>query len=81
VTRLVSFPLRPLGLTPIATSTLTGVIVSAMGTLMAMLSLYHLARDELGARGAQRTAFYLIIFPTGFFLLQVYTEGLFVSKR
>ena len=77
--RLVSTPLTLIGLTPIATATLAGVIVSFLGTLAAMLSLYDLAKEELGEQGGIRTAFYLIIFPTGMFLAQVYTEGLFVG--
>ncbi len=77
--RLVSIPLQPLGLTPIATATLAGVLVSALGALAAMIALYDLSRDELGEEGALRTAFYLLIFPTGFFLAQVYTEGLFIG--
>ena len=79
VIRLVAFPLRLLHLTPIATSTLAGVIVSVLGTLAGMLALYDLARDELGEAGGFRAAFYLLIFPAGFFLAMVYTEGLFVG--
>lgn len=79
VTRLVAWPLRVLGLTPIATSTLAAVLVSALGTLGGMLALYDLAREELTEAGGIRAAFYLIAFPTGFFLAQVYTEGLFVG--
>jgi len=77
--RLFMFPLKLLGLTPIATATLAGVIVSALGALGAMLALYDMTRDTLGVDGGLRAAFYLIIFPTGFFLIQVYTEGLFVG--
>jgi hypothetical protein len=77
--RLFAFPLRLLGMNPIATATLAGVIVSALGALVAMLALYDLSRDSLGEDGALRAAFYLIVFPTGFFLVQVYTEGLFVG--
>lgn len=76
---LFSFPLGLLKLTPIATATLAGVIVSALGALAAMLALYDLTREQLGEGGALRTAFYLLIFPTGFFLVQVYTEGLFAG--
>ncbi len=76
---LVAWPLKLLGLGPIATSTLGGVIVSALGTLGAMLALYDLTYDSLGEDGALRAVFYLLIFPTGFFLAQVYTEGLFVG--
>ena len=77
--RIFSFPLRILGLTPIATATLAGVMVSALGALLGMLALYDLAREKLGEEGALRAVFYLMIFPTGFFLVQVYTEGLFVG--
>lgn len=77
--RLFSYPLQVFGMNEIATATLAGVIVSALGALLAMLALYDLTRDSLGEQGALRAAFYLIIFPTGFFLVQVYTEGLFVG--
>jgi hypothetical protein len=33
----------------------------------------------LGEEGGLRAVFYLLIFPTGFFLAQVYTEGLFIG--
>lgn len=77
--RLFMFPLNVFGLTPIATATLAGVLVSALGTLGAMYALYDMTKDSLGEDGGIRAAFYLVIFPTGFFLLQVYTEGLFVG--
>ena len=77
--RVFAFPLRIFGLNPIATATFAGVIVSALGALLGMLSLYDLSRANLGEDGALRAVFYLIVFPTGFFLLQVYTEGLFVG--
>lgn len=77
--RIFAYPLSLFGMNAIATATLAGVIVSALGTLLGMLALFDLTRDSLGEDGALRAAFYLIIFPTGFFLLQVYTEGLFVG--
>ena len=77
--RLFAIPLSLFGLNPIATATLAGVIVSALGALGAMFALYDLTYDSLGEEGALRAAFYLIIFPTGFFLVQVYTEGVFVG--
>lgn len=77
--RLFAFPLQVFGMNPIATATLAGVVISALGTLMGMLALYDLTRDSLGEEGALRAVFYLIIFPTAFFLIQVYTEGLFVG--
>ena len=77
--RLLSIPLSLLGMTPIATATLAGVLISALGALAAMLALYELAEPELDEAGGLRAAFYLVIFPSGFFLAQVYTEGLFVG--
>lgn len=77
--RLFMFPLSLLGLTPIATATLAGVIVSALGALGAMFALYDMTKDSLGEEGGLRAAFYLIIFPTAFFLVQVYTEGVFIG--
>ena len=76
---LFTWPLKIFGLTSIATATLAGVIVSALGTLGAMLALYDLTQDSLGEDGAMRAIFYLLIFPSAFFLLQIYTEGLFVG--
>ena len=76
---LVHWPLKIFGLNPIATSALGGVIVSAFGTLAGMYALYDLARDSLEEDGAMRAVFYLLIFPTGFFLVQVYSEGMFVG--
>lgn len=77
--RLFSLPLGLLGMDPIATATLAGVIVSALGTLVAMISLYDLTRETLDEDGRMRAVFYLLIFPTAFFLVQIYTEGLFVG--
>src|SRR6185295_19761517 len=77
--RVLAFPLRVFGLDPIATATLAGVLISALGTLFGMLALFDLTRDSLGEEGALRAAFYLIVFPTGFFMVQVYTEGLFIG--
>lgn len=77
--RALSAPLSLFGLNAIATATLAGVAVSVLGTLAAMLALYELARGELGDEGGIRAAFYLVIFPSAFFLAQVYTEGLFVG--
>lgn len=77
--RGLSIPLSVLELNPIAIATLAGVTVSVLGTLAAMLALYELAKPELGKEGGLRAAFYLLIFPSGFVLAQVYTEGLFLG--
>lgn len=79
VIRALSLPLRVSGLNDIATATLAGVMVALVGALGGMIALYELVRDELGEDGGVRTAFYLLIFPSGFFLAQVYAEGLFIA--
>jgi hypothetical protein len=44
-----------------------------------MWGIYVLARDPWGEEGGIRAAFYLLIFPSGFFLAQIYTEGVFIG--
>lgn len=75
---------------------LAGIIVSALGGLLAMLALCRLmavlarrrkspdsddsaSTGRWGGVSGLRAAFYLLIFPTGFYLAQVYTEGLFIG--
>jgi len=79
VMHLFAIPLSLLQLNPIATATLAGVIVSALGALAAMLALYDLTYEALGDDGGMRAVFYLLIFPTSFFFVQVYSEGLFAG--
>ena len=50
--RVFSWPLSLWVLNDIATATLAGVVVSLLGTLMAMLALWELARPHLGEEGA-----------------------------
>ncbi len=77
--RVVSTPLTWFGVEPIAAATVAGVAVSLLAALAATAALYRLARPHLGEGGAHRAAFYLLIFPSGFFLAQVYTEALFLA--
>jgi hypothetical protein len=79
VMRAFMLPLGLLGMNAIATATLAGSIVSLLGTLAGMLALYDLTRDFFDDDGVIRTVFYMLIFPTGFFLAQIYTEGLFIG--
>jgi hypothetical protein len=78
-------------------ATLAGIILSALGGLLAMLGLARLMaylerRRKVGEGGTAeatgsswggshglRAALYLLVFPTGFYLAQVYTEGLFIG--
>lgn len=77
--RALSFPLGVLNLNPIAAASVAGVVISLLGTLVALLALWDMTREQLGEEGAWRAAFYLLIFPTSFFLAMVYTEGLFIG--
>lgn len=79
--RAVAWPLKPLGLTPVATATLAGTIVSLAGALAAMLAIADLAAGAEGAERGEgiRAAAYLLVWPASFFMAQVYTEGLFLG--
>jgi hypothetical protein len=77
--RVLMLPLSLLttGLSPTGIATLAGVIVSALGTLAGLLALADLTSQDKPFN--LRAATYLLIFPSSFFLAQVYTEGLFVG--
>jgi hypothetical protein len=82
--RLLAIPLGGLGLNAIAAATLAGVLISLVGSLAGMIALYDLTRFDATRSSSDhatglRSAFYLVSFPTSFFLAQVYTEGLFVG--
>lgn len=78
--KIVRAPLLLLpDITPIGASALAGVIISLLGTLGGMIALYDIARVHLSERAATFAAYSLLIFPSSFFLAQVYTEGLFVG--
>lgn len=79
VVRAFALPLKLLGLNPIATATLAGVIVAALGTLAGMLALWDMTRPYFEEEDAYRAVFYAFIFPTAFFFVMVYTEGLFIG--
>lgn len=76
--RIVAIPLQIFGLSTTATATLAGLIISALGTLAGMFALFDILRDQ-SEKAGYNAAFYLLIFPTSFFLLTIYTEGLFVG--
>jgi hypothetical protein len=57
---------------------LAGVVVSLACTLGALVLLYRVAEQRLGADGARRTLLYLALFPTALFLQAVYSESLFL---
>jgi hypothetical protein len=77
--KVVRLPFTLLPITPIAASTIAGLIISLLGTLAAMIALYDIVRGELGDEGGIRAGFMMLIFPTSFFFAVVYTEGMFVG--
>jgi Mannosyltransferase (PIG-V) len=77
--RLIAGPLQALGLEPLAAASVAGVAVSLLAALLATLALFSIAQRRLGDGAGIRAAFYLLVFPTGFFLAQVYTEAFFLA--
>jgi hypothetical protein len=77
--RVVAAPAAALGMEPVTAAAFAGVALSLLSALGAMFALYHLARPHLGEGGGVRAAVYLLIFPTGFFLAQVYSEAFFLA--
>ena len=77
--RIVAAPAAALGMEPVTAAAFAGIAVSLVAALVAMLALHRLARPQLGEDGGVRAAFYLLIFPTGFFLAQVYSEAFFLA--
>ncbi len=86
----------PSGLTTTGLATLCGIVVSALGGLLALLALARLmaylerrrCADTSGdwpsgsawaGPSGLRAALYLLVFPTGFYLAQVYSDGLFLG--
>ena len=56
-----------------------GVLVATLISFLPGLLLYQLARCDLGEEAAFRAMLVLFLFPTGFFIHIVYTEGLFLT--
>lgn len=79
--RALAWPLKPLGLSPVATVTLAGVLISLAGSLAAMIAIADLAASARTAAPGDdwRAAAYLLVWPASFFMAQVYTEGLFLG--
>jgi hypothetical protein len=55
-----------------------GLAVSNLACFAALMVLYRLTALELGAATAERTVWYLVAFPTAFFLSAAYNASLFV---
>jgi hypothetical protein len=76
------FPLLPLLiriLTPLAGSSLVaGLLITNLALLGASILFYRLADAEFGAAVADRSVWYLLIFPASFFGSAIYSESLFL---
>ncbi|HMU93997.1 MAG TPA: mannosyltransferase family protein [Anaerolineales bacterium] len=57
---------------------LTGVLLSNLAFLGALIFFYLLTEREFDSDSARRAVFYLAFFPTSFFFSSLYTESLFV---
>ncbi|GHJ44734.1 hypothetical protein Cs7R123_20760 [Catellatospora sp. TT07R-123] len=56
-----------------------GLAVSALCCLAALILLHRLATELSGADDARRATFYLLAFPTGFYLVAAYNESMFLA--
>lgn len=55
------------------------LIVSILACLAALVLVHRLATELLGPDIARRATFYLLAFPTGFYLAAAYNESLFIA--
>jgi hypothetical protein len=56
-----------------------GLLVSHLSLLIALFLFYELVKLDYDKKIAHRTLLYLLIFPTAFFFVSVYTESLFLA--
>jgi hypothetical protein len=55
------------------------LVVSVTSCYAALVMMHRLASAILGTDAARRTIFYLLAFPTGFYLAAAYNESLFIA--
>jgi len=78
------FPLYPLlvrGANPVLPGGTfeAALLLSALACLAALIVVHRLAADLTDPDTARRTVFYLLAFPTGFYLVAAYNESLFLA--
>ena len=78
------FPLYPLLVRGVDTvlpgdAFLAALAVSIFTCYAALVVIHRLTAEILGRELARRTVFYLLAFPTGFFLIAAYNESLFIA--
>ncbi|OGE37818.1 hypothetical protein A3B45_02250 [Candidatus Daviesbacteria bacterium RIFCSPLOWO2_01_FULL_39_12] len=81
-THYAFFPGYPLAIKIITFITrdfwLSAILISVVSTFLASLFLYKLIILDFSKEIAKRTLFYLLFFPTSFYFLMGYSEGLFL---
>ena len=77
--RLVATPLTWLGMAPISAAAVAGVPCRSSRRWAPCSPCSTWPAAASGTRAASGRPYYLLIFPTGFFLAQVYTEALFLA--
>lgn len=78
------FPLYPLlvrGVDPVVPGDafVAALVVSILTCYAALVVVHRLTAGVLGEETGRRTLFYLLAFPTGFFLIAAYNESLFLA--
>lgn len=78
------FPLYPMlvrGIAPLVpgNTIVAALMVSSLACIAALTLIHRLTTSALGIDDARRTVFYLLAFPTAFFLLAAYNESLFIA--
>jgi hypothetical protein len=63
----------------IGSYSLAGLLVSTAAFIVALVAVQALVTRDFGADVARRTVLYLSVFPTAFFFLAGYAEGLFLT--
>lgn len=56
-----------------------GFLISNIATVIGVIFLYKLVSMEYGEKISKRATFFLLFFPTAFFLTAIYTEALFFA--
>jgi hypothetical protein len=73
------FPLYPLLMAGLGGGLVAGLVVANVAFLAALVLLHRLVATEVDEAAAERALWYLVAFPTGFFLTAAYNTGLFLA--
>lgn len=75
---LAASPLILMGINTIPAHVLAGMLISVTGAIAGSIGLYRMISISSN-QTAQTALFYFLVFPTAFYLVTLYTEGLFVG--